>query len=244
MKTISAIFAAVWFNMFACGAAGAVEDYSSLLRARRFAEVERIANARLAQQPDDANALAAKADAIAASDPDGRIDEAIRLGEQCIAAHPQQSGCHLALANALGVKAKHAGPVSAMSYATKIRDAITRAVELDPHNTDARFALLDYYMQAPALIGGGKGKARALAAQTDAINPSAARLMQAQLEMADKDYTKAEADLMSIHPVNDHMVADRQHDLLVELGHRYAADNRRADSERVYQVLQKRFPGR
>lgn len=244
MKTGFAIVAAALFSLSGWGRAAGPEDYSSLLRAKKFSEAERVANARLAQDPSDAAALAAKAEAIVAMQRTGRIDEAVRLGEQCVAAHPQQSGCYLALGDALGAKAKHAGPVSAMGYAAKIRDAFFRAVELDPYNTDARFALLDYYMQAPALVGGGKGKARSLAAQTEAINPAAARLMQAQLALANEDYAQAEERLVSVQPRNDHMVADRQRDLLVELAHRYAADNRLADSERVLRVVRKRFPER
>jgi tetratricopeptide (TPR) repeat protein len=242
MKTGFALAVAGWFSLSACSAGAGADEYSSLLRARKFAEVEMLANARLALDPDDANALAAKADAIVATGPAARFDEAVALAERCIAAHPQRSGCFLALGNALGAKATHAGPVSAMGHAARIRDAVTKAVELDPRNTDARFALLDYYMQAPAIIGGGKGKARALAAQTNAINPAAARLMQAQLALADKDLPQAEATLMAVHPGNDQMVADRQRDLLIELGNRYASDNHPADSTRVLRVVQERFP--
>jgi tetratricopeptide (TPR) repeat protein len=242
MTTRSAIAAAAWYSLLACCDAAAADQYASLLHSKKYAEVETLANARLAHDPDDANALVAKAEAVAAMGPANRIDEAVRLGERCTATHPQHSACYLALGNALGAKAQHAGPMSAMSYAVRIRDAFTKAVELDPRNTDARFALLDYYLQAPALVGGGKGRARALAAQTETVNPAAARLMHAQLELADKDFAKAEATLLSVHPGTDAMVADRQRDLLVTLGHRYVADNKQADGERVFHILQNRFP--
>lgn len=242
MKTRSALAAAAWFSLLFHCVAAAADEYASLLRAKKFAEAERMANARLAQEQNDGPALAAKADAILASGAADRVDEAVSLADRCIAAHPQMANCYLARGNALGAKARNASPVSAMGYATRVRDSFVKAVELDPHNTDARFALLDYYLQAPAIVGGGKRKARALAEQTEGVNPAAARLMQAQLELADKDFAKAEDDLMSVHPANDHMVADRQRDLLVELGHRYVADRRHADSERISNIVQQRFP--
>ena len=129
-----------------------------------------------------------------------------------------------------------------MGYATRIRDAFLKAVELDPHNTDARFALLDYYMQAPALVGGGKARAHDLVTQTEAVNPAAARLMQAQLALAGKDDAQAQAILLAVQPGSDEMVADRQRELLVKLGQRYQADGKHADSERIFQFVRQRFP--
>lgn len=188
---------------------------------------------------DDPVALAARADAAVGM---GRADEAVRLGEQCVTAHPEQSVCHLALGNALGAVARNASPMAAMRFAGRIRDSFIKAVQLDPRNTDARFALLDYYIHAPAIAGGGKGKARALAAQTAAVNPAAARLMQAQLDLAADNLARAEATLLSVQPGDDAMVADRQRDLFSELAQRYQADNRSADSERVAAIAHKRFP--
>jgi tetratricopeptide (TPR) repeat protein len=242
MKTRSALAAAAWFSLLFSCMAMAADEYSSLLRAKKFAEAESIANARLAQDPNDGAALAAKSEAIVEEGAADRFDEAVSLGEQCVAAHPKLSGCYLARGNALGAKAEHASPVSAMGYARRIRDSFVKAVELDPHNTDARFALLDYYMQAPALVGGGKGKARELAAQTSGINPAAGALMQAQLAIADRDFAQAESTLLAVQPGNDEMVADRQRDLLAALGQRYQAEKRYADKERLLQVLHNRFP--
>jgi len=241
MKTRSRFAAAALAGLAVC-AVQAATPFASLLRAHKYAEVERIADADLARDPADADALIAKADAIVALAPDARADEAVKLAEQCVAAHPQHSGCYLASGNALGAKARHAGPMSAMGYATRIRDDFLKAVELDPRNTDARFALLDYYIQAPRLVGGGKARAHALAAQTEAVNPAAAKLMQAQLALGAKDETQAEALLLGVQPGSDEMVADRQRDLLVALGQRYQAEGKHADSERISHILRQRFP--
>jgi tetratricopeptide (TPR) repeat protein len=240
MTIRSTIAAAVLAGLAAVPAAAA-PTYASLLRAHRFADVERLADAALAHDPLDADALTAKADAIMALDHAGRAEEALSLAEQCVAAHPQHSGCYLAHGNALGTKAQRAGPISAMGLATRIRDDFLKAVELDPHNTDARFALLDYYIQAPALVGGGKARARALAAQTEAIDPAVARLMQGQLALADKDYAQAQAILLAVQTGSDEMAADRQRELLVALAQRYQAAGRHADSESVLQIVRQRF---
>lgn len=223
-------------------AQAAANEYSALLRTHKYADVERIANARLAQEPANADALAAKNDAILSGGGQSRVEEAVRLGEQCVAFHPQVSNCHLALGNALGSKAMSAGIMSAMGYAGTIRDAFKKAVELDPQNMDARFSLLQYYMQAPAIVGGGSGKARALAQQTVALNADAAKLMTARLDASDDKLAKAEASVLSMATSSNDAVADGQRDLLVNLGNKYLSDKRFADSERMYREAQKRFP--
>lgn len=92
------------------------------------------------------------------------------------------------------------------------------------------------------MVGGGRARAHALAAQTEAVNPAAARLMQAQMSLAEKDEEKAEAILLAVQPGSDERVADRQRELLVALGQRYQAAGRHADSERIVHVLRQRFP--
>ncbi|MDB5916931.1 MAG: tetratricopeptide repeat protein, partial [Massilia sp.] len=72
-------------------------DYSALLRTHKFAEAERTASAKLAQDPSNVDALVAKSDAILGSGAAGRIEEAVKLGEGCVASHPQVSQCHVVL---------------------------------------------------------------------------------------------------------------------------------------------------
>jgi tetratricopeptide (TPR) repeat protein len=217
-------------------------DYSALLRTHKFAEVERIASAKLAQDPANLEALVAKSDAILGSGAAGRIEEAVKLGEGCVASHPQVSQCHVALGNALGAKAMANGIMSAIGYAGTIRDAFKKAVELDPQNMEARLSLLQYYMQAPAIVGGGSGKAKTLAAQTVAINPDGGKLMMARLDASDDKLAQAEAAVLAMPTSGNEAVADGQRDLMVNLGNKYMNDKRFADSERMFREAFRRHP--
>lgn len=224
-----------------CAHAGASE-YTPLMKARKFAEAERLASSRLAQDPTNAEALSAKVDAILSSGNAARYEEAGKLGEQCVAAHPQVAICHLTLGNALGAKAVANGIMSALGYAGTIRDAFKKAVELDPNNIEARMALMSYYLQAPALVGGGTGKARTLATQTASVNPDAAKLMQARLDANDDKPGAAEATVLAMAVSTNEAIADGQRDLLVSLGNGHMNAKRFADAERVLREAIKRFP--
>jgi tetratricopeptide (TPR) repeat protein len=64
-----------------------------------------------------------------------------------------------------GREAMKANMFSAMSLASKMKDALLRAVELDPDFLPARLSLIEFYSQAPALAGGDKDKAMEQAAE-------------------------------------------------------------------------------
>lgn len=239
----NATIAAALLGLLACTPAGAATEYSSLLRTKKFVEAEKLANAKLAQDPANVDALAAKADAILGASGVLRVEEAIKAGEQCVAAHPQAAACHLAFGEALGSKALNSGSMmSAMRYAGTVRDAFKKAVELDPRNIEARFSLLEYYLMAPSIAGGGKGKAKDLVRETAAVSAAASQLMQAQLDIGDDQYAKAEAAILAVQPGNDEAVADRQRSLLATLGQVHLKEKRYADSERLFALVQKRFP--
>lgn len=217
----------------------AANEYSSLLKTHKYADAERLANARLAQDAANADALVALNEVSLV---EGRTDDAVKLGERCIAAQPKVSSCHVAFGTALGIKAMSAGMMAGMRYAGKVREALKTAVELDPQNMDARFSLMTYYMQAPGVVGGGTAKAQALAAQTAQLNPEAGKLMMARLDAADDKLARAEAAALAMPVSANEAVADGQRDLLNNLAYRYLSDKKYADGERLYREAYKRFP--
>lgn len=217
-------------------------DHSALMKAKKYPEAERAAAAILAQDPASAEAMAARTEAILAAGAAARIEEAIKQAEQCVAAQAGYARCHLVLGKALGSKAMHGGMMSAMSYAGTIRDSFKKAVEIDPRNMDARFSLLQFYLMAPGIVGGGTGKAEALTAQTASLSPEAGKLMQGSLDLAADRLAKAEAAAMAARPGADQDLLDSQEGLLIGVAMKYITGKKFADSERVLHDARKRFP--
>lgn len=232
---------AVTFFLFASVAH--THEFSALIKAKKYAEAEKAASAKLGVEPTHADALIARIELIVVQGQESRLDEAVTLAEQCIAAHPQNAECHAAMGDALGTKAMMGGVMSALGYATKIRDAYKRAVELDPKNLDARFSLLQYFQQAPGLVGGGSSKARELAADTAKVNPDAGKLMLASIELADKELARAEALVLSVNPpATDEVLVNALRSTLVGVGAQYTRDKKYAEANRVFSSLEKRYP--
>ncbi|GGD01456.1 tetratricopeptide repeat protein [Undibacterium terreum] len=238
---LSSVSAALLCSLLVAQSASA-HEYSEQLRAKKYAEVERAVSSKLAADPSNADALVARTELILNEGKESRLDEAAKLAEQCIAAHPQNSECHEALGNVLGTKAVSAGIMSAMGYAGKIRNAFQKAVELDPKNYDARFSLLQYYLQAPGFVGGGKDKAQALVAETTKLNPVAGKLLQAQIDLSDDKYAKVETDVLAVNTAGSPSLSDIQRNLLSGVGSNYVQQKKYADAERVFRDLQQRYP--
>jgi len=95
----------------------------------------------------------------------GRFKAAVAAFEQALAQHPTSDEFALWLGKACGRVAERAGPLSAMKWAGRTRDALERAVALNPDNREAVSSLADYYEQAPGFLGGDSAKARALRAR-------------------------------------------------------------------------------
>lgn len=239
-RAVTIAVAALTFSLTATTSVHA-HEFSAAIKDKKYAEVEHAANKKLATDPENADALIARVDLIVTQGQEARLDEAVKLAEQCIAAHPQKSECHEALGNALGTKAMMGGIMSAIGYATTIRDAFKKAVELDPKNLDARFSLLTYYQQAPGIVGGGSGKAKELAADTNKINPEAGKLMLAAIALADDDFVKAEALALSANPKGADVLLDTQRNTLVAIGTRHARNKQYGEAQRVFFDIEKRY---
>lgn len=229
--------------LLSCAASQAsAHAYSEQLRAKKFDEVDKATQTVLATTPGNVEALLGRVELLLSMHQESKLDEAVRLAEQCIEAAPVRSECHEYLGNALGTKAVNAGLLSAMGSLGKIRNAFKKAIELDPKNLDARFSLLQYFQQAPGIVGGGKGNARELALQTLPVSADASRLMQASLDLAEKEFAKVETAVQIPLPADPYDLQGRQRELMMSLGSTYVREKKDADALRIFADMQKRYP--
>ena len=217
-------------------------DYSKLMHEHKYAEAEKAASAKLAQDPKNADALIARAELILNQGQEARMDEAVKLGEQCVAAHPQNSECHEIMGSLYSMKAANGGMMSALSYAGKGREALLKAVELNPKNYGARHVLMMFYLQAPGIAGGGKDKAQDLLLDTAKVNKDAAALLQARLDLKEDKFAHAESSAMSANTAGNDTLEDIQMGVLASIAAQYREQKKFADSERLLRDVTKRAP--
>jgi tetratricopeptide (TPR) repeat protein len=142
-------------------------------------------------------------------------DSAIHECELAASSAPASSDNQMWLGRAYGLKASHASPFTALALAVKVHNAFERAVQLDPQNINAMSDLGEFYVAAPALIGGGLDKAQALAARMQPRFPSQAHRLLGLIAEKKKEDALAESEF------NNAVAAGKTPEAYIDLGHFY-----------------------
>jgi tetratricopeptide (TPR) repeat protein len=123
-------------------------------------------------------------------------EKALEYLDTAIEADASVAKYHLMRGNAYGMKAQTGSMFSAMIDAPKVKTNFQKAVELKPDYLQARFALFQYYLMAPGVMGGSNDKAKELADATVQYDPFTANAMLAFYYLrAEEDLSRAEAAL-------------------------------------------------
>jgi tetratricopeptide (TPR) repeat protein len=120
-----------------------------------------------------------------------KYEKAVEAGEKATELAPKSAQAHYWLGNALGSRIGEVGMIGKMSMAPDLRDAFEQAVKLDPTLTDARNALIEFYLQAPGAIGGGIDKARAQATAIGKYDRAGGLTAQTRIAMHEKNWAQA-----------------------------------------------------
>lgn len=161
----------------------------ALMESGHWKRVRAIAEPRVRANPNDAQAAYLLSRARLAF---GKTDEALKLAEKAVALDGNNSSYHLQLARVTGLMARSAGLFGGWSLASRFRKETEAAISLDPKNVDAKFALMEFSLQAPAIAGGDKDRARALAEEILRLDPARGYLAQARIAEAEKETAKLE----------------------------------------------------
>lgn len=173
-----------------CCAGACAQSMSTAKTAARAGKVD-AALAELDRLPDDAPVLSLRCSLYASID---RVDDALKACDSAAALAPANSDAALAVARALGEKADRGGALTGLRLVGKIRSAFERAVQLDGRNVEALSDLGEFYVEAPAMMGGGLDKAEALVAQLQPLSPARAHRLAAMIAAKRKDNPRAEQE--------------------------------------------------
>lgn len=210
----------------------------ALMDAGHWKRVRSIAEGLAQSGPNDANTFYLLAEEKQAF---GDDSGALPLAQKAVALNGNSSQYHMCLSEIYGDLAEHAGIFKQMSLARSFKSEAEKAAALDSNNTDVRFHLLQFYLQAPGLIGGGKDKAQAEAAEIARLNAAKGFVAQAQIAAHDKDAAK------SLAFYEKAVQADpSDYDAAISLASLYAADSLRRydDAERLCRQALKSAPDR
>ncbi len=164
------------------------DQVDQLFKGRQWAQAQTLLEKTTAAAPNDAEAWALLGQVhLALNNAEG----AVTAMEKATTFDPKSSNYQRQLGDAYGVSAQKAGMFGMIGFARKCKAAYDKAVELDPKNIDARWSIMEYCRQAPAIAGGGMDAAYAQAEEIRKIDPARGRLALATLYVADKKMVEA-----------------------------------------------------
>lgn len=171
----------------------------------RRGELERLALPRLSARADDAQAVLAAAMLALQGDDPPRRRTVITQAEKCIELQPKAAACHYALGTVLGVQALSEGMLKLMGSVGRVKGALQEALELAPAWFPARSAMLEFYLQAPGIVGGSKSRAHELARA--APNAEQAKALEARIDLQEERFEPALTALAQVKAGHDSALA-------------------------------------
>lgn len=136
-----------------------------------------------------------------------RWDDAIKVYKKLVDIKPQTANYHYKYGGVLGMKALKVSKFRAAGLIGDLKQAFTRAAELDPEHIGARRALVELYMELPMIIGGSKNKALKYANELQQISPVEGYLAKGFIYEFEKDYDTAEENYKNAIQAEDSKLA-------------------------------------
>lgn len=120
-------------------------------------------------------------------------NNAISNYEKLVEIAPNVANYHYKYGGVLGMKALEINKLSALGLIGDIKASFQKAAELDPKHIEVRWALVEFYVQLPSIIGGSEKKALQYANELAALSPVDGHLAQGYIAEYNNRPADAEA---------------------------------------------------
>jgi len=105
---------------------------------------------------------------------------------------PNEADYYYKYGGVLGMIAKDSNKFKALGMIADIRTSFEKAIQLNPKHIDARWALIELYLQLPGIVGGSESKAISYSDQLYKISPVDGYLSKGKIAEYFNRYTDAE----------------------------------------------------
>ncbi len=143
-------------------------DAEAYFKKENFSRAKPIFEKHLTSNPNDEKTIQYLGDIAAYGK---KWDEALMHYESLLKMDDKNADYHFRYGGALGMRALELSRVRALTYISDIKMHLEKASKLDPKHIEARWALVEFYIQLPGIIGGSERKALGYAKELGNISP-------------------------------------------------------------------------
>lgn len=142
-------------------------EVDEMFQNKQYAKAEVVLSTYLNDSPNDVKALELLGDTFAHQE---NWDEAIVIYKQLVEVEPLSANYHYKYGGVLGLKAMNSNKIIAFFLVDDIEEELKLAAKLDPNHIEVRWALIDFYIQIPNLIGGSEEVALGYAEELEVLS--------------------------------------------------------------------------
>ena len=124
------------------------------------------------------------------------LDKAISYYRMLIKLKPDEANFYYKYGGALGLKSQAGGKWVAIRLIGDMKDSFEKAISLKSNHLEARWALIEYYLQVPGLFGGSEKKAQNYANQLMKFSPVDGYLARGKIDEYFERYKSAEINYL------------------------------------------------
>ncbi|MEO8622317.1 MAG: tetratricopeptide repeat protein [bacterium] len=186
--------ALVLFALTVCAATASLHAQCSpavqrMVGERNFTAARAQADAQLSRAPMDDAAMHCIGRILLEKDSSAG---SVEWMEKATAINEHSAQHHLGLGLALRAEGQKAGMLRAASFVRRVKTELDRSVALDPTLVEARYALVQFHLQAPGMMGGSVAAARDHATELTKTNAMRGRMATGLIEEHANDFVSAE----------------------------------------------------
>ena len=168
----------------------AVTYYNS----QQFEEAKSIFEKRAKQNPSDLKSIEYLGDIQSHYK---NWDKAISYYEKLIKSNSIQANYYYKYGGAMGMLAKESNKFKALMMMDEVKSSFEKAIQLNPNHIEARWALIEVYIQLPSIVGGSQEKAIQYSNELLKISPVDGYLSKGYIYEYYKKYTLAESQYIN-----------------------------------------------
>lgn len=105
---------------------------------------------------------------------------------------PSEANYHYKYGGVLGMKALSGSKIKALGMIDEVKGSFEKAIVLNPKHIEARWALIELYIQLPGIVGGSQSKAIKYSGELMRLSPVDGYLSRGHIDEYFKRYAAAE----------------------------------------------------
>jgi len=183
MRALTFCFAALVVSSLA-----ADSELASLVENGRWRKAQPLAEAAVKANPNDAEAAYLLSRIKMQR---GDSDGALPLAERAATLQPKNVIYRTQVASVVGRQAQQASVFRQIGLGRRVKREAEAALAIDPNHLDALDIMMNFYLQAPSIIGGDKNQAKAILAKIKSLSPVDGLLADADQALEAKQPAKA-----------------------------------------------------